>query len=207
MKLWKKLLCLATAGSLLLGISACSSEDINTALDLADSILASAQEEDEDTSPVYDDSQAEESSEDDSSSDSTSSQGSGYVEAENPYTAETFDADTLDEDGTYSSKEDVALYIYTYNHLPSNYITKKEAEALGWTGGSLEPYAPGKCIGGSYFGNYEGVLPEGHEYHECDIDTLGASKRGAKRIVYSDDGLIYYTEDHYETFTLLYGEE
>ena len=115
----------------------------------------------------------------------------------------------IDEDGVYTTKDDVALYIHTYGHLPGNFITKKEAEALGWPGGSLEPYAPGKCIGGSRFGNYEGILPEkdGRTYTECDIDTLGASKRGAKRIVFSNDGLIYYTEDHYETFELLYGEE
>lgn len=115
----------------------------------------------------------------------------------------------IDEDSVYTSKVDVALYLHTYGHLPSNFITKKEAEKLGWSGGSLEPYAPGKCIGGSHFGNYEGILPEkdGRSYTECDIDTLGADKRGAKRIVFSNDGLIYYTEDHYETFELLYGEE
>lgn len=113
------------------------------------------------------------------------------------------------EDGSYTTKEDVALYIHTYSRLPGNFITKKDAQALGWTGGSLEPYAPGKCIGGSHFGNYEGILPEkeGRSYTECDIDTLGADKRGAKRIVFSNDGLIYYTEDHYESFELLYGEE
>lgn len=115
----------------------------------------------------------------------------------------------LPEDGVYSSKEDVAKYIHFYGHLPSNYITKKEAEALGWQGGSLEPYAPGKCIGGNRFGNYEGLLPkkDGRVYTECDIDTLGAEKRGAKRIVFSNDGLVYYTEDHYESFELLYGDE
>lgn len=115
----------------------------------------------------------------------------------------------IDEDGVYTTKDDVALYLHTYGHLPSNFITKKEAEKLGWSGGSLEPYAPGKCIGGSHFGNYEGILPEkdGRSYTECDIDTLGAGSRGAKRIVFSNDGLIYYTEDHYETFELLYGEE
>lgn len=113
------------------------------------------------------------------------------------------------EDGIYDSKEEVALYIHLYGHLPENYITKKEAQDLGWEGGALEPYAPGKCIGGSYFGNYEGILPEaeGREYTECDIDTLGAEKRGARRIVFSNDGLIYYTEDHYESFELLYGGE
>lgn len=109
----------------------------------------------------------------------------------------------------YSTKEEVALYIHSYGELPSNFITKKEAQALGWDGGSLEPYAPGKSIGGDYFGNYEGNLPKkkGRTYHECDIDTTGKRSRGAKRIVYSNDGLIYYTGNHYETFTLLYGEE
>lgn len=115
----------------------------------------------------------------------------------------------IDEDGSYTTKDDVALYIHTYGHLPDNFITKKDAQALGWPGGSLEPYAPGKCIGGSRFGNYEGLLPEadGRTYTECDIDTLGADSRGAKRIVFSNDGLIYYTEDHYKSFELLYGEE
>ena len=114
----------------------------------------------------------------------------------------------LDEDGIYDSKDDVALYIHTYGHLPKNYISKKEAQNLGWNGGSLEPYAPGCCIGGSHFGNYEGLLPEadGRSYTECDIDTMGAKSRGAKRIVFSNDGLIFYTDDHYESFTLLYGE-
>ena len=115
----------------------------------------------------------------------------------------------IDKNGTYTSKEDVALYIHTYGELPQNFISKKDAEKLGWTGGSLEPYAPGKCIGGSNFGNYEGHLPtkKGRKYTECDIDTLGKKSRGAKRIVFSNDGLIYYTDDHYNTFTLLYGEE
>ena len=118
-------------------------------------------------------------------------------------------AEAIDEDGSFTSKEEVALYIHTYGRLPGNFITNKEAQALGWPGGSLEPYAPGKCIGGSRFGNYEGLLPEkeGRTYTECDIDTLGAESRGAKRIVFSNDGLIYYTGDHYESFELLYGEE
>ena len=107
---------------------------------------------------------------------------------------------------SYTTKEDVALYIHTYGCLPDNFITKNEARKLGWEGGSLEPYAPGKCIGGDRFGNYEGLLPEDRDYRECDIDTLGAKSRGAKRIVFSDDGLIYYTDDHYESFQLLYGE-
>ena len=115
----------------------------------------------------------------------------------------------IDKDGVYTSAEDVALYLYTYGELPGNFMTKKEAKKLGWTGGGLEDYAPGMCIGGDYFGNYEGLLPKakGREYHECDIDTLGKDSRGGKRLVFSNDGLIYYTDDHYESFELLYGEE
>ena len=114
----------------------------------------------------------------------------------------------ISEDGSYTTKEEVALYIHTYGHLPENFITKDEARKLGWEGGGLEKFAPGKCIGGDKFGNYEGLLPDapGRKWTECDIDTLGASSRGAKRIVFSNDGLIYYTDDHYESFELLYGE-
>lgn len=142
----------------------------------------------------------------DIASPETAEQASPSPEQQQP-TAEA--EPILDPDGTYTSKDDVALYIHLYGCLPQNFITKKQAQSLGWEGGSLEPFAPGKCIGGSYFGNYEGLLPEkdGREYTECDIDTLGAKSRGAKRIVFSNDGLIYYTDDHYESFTLLYGEE
>ena len=116
----------------------------------------------------------------------------------------------IDENGTYTSKEEVAAYLHEYGHLPSNFITKKQAKKLGWVSseGNLDEVAPGMSIGGDYFGNYEGNLPEakGRDYYECDIDFDG-SYRNAKRIVFSNDGLIYYTEDHYETFELLYGEE
>ena len=113
----------------------------------------------------------------------------------------------LDEDGSYTTKEDVCAYLLQYGHLPDNFITKKQAEALGWPGGSLEPYAPGKCIGGDRFGNYEGKLPKakGRTWTECDINTLGRRSRGAERIIFSNDGLIYYTGDHYESFELLAG--
>lgn len=109
---------------------------------------------------------------------------------------------TVEESGQYDSKDQVSAYLQQYGHLPDNYITKKEARKLGWEGGSLEPYAPGKCIGGDHFGNREEKLPE-DDYQECDIDTMGADSRGAKRIVFSDDGDIYYTEDHYQSFEQL----
>ena len=116
----------------------------------------------------------------------------------------------IKEDGEYSSKEEVAEYLYLYGHLPGNYITKNEAKKLGWVSseGNLWDVAPGKSIGGDTFGNREGRLPEkkGRKYYECDIDFDGGY-RGSDRIIYSNDGLVYYTGDHYNTFELLYGEE
>ena len=122
---------------------------------------------------------------------------------------EATDEAALPEDGWFYSAESVSLYLQTYGKLPDNFITKDEARELGWEGGSVEEFAPGYAIGGDKFGNREGLLPvaEGRQYYECDIDTDGQDSRGAKRIVYSNDGLIYYTDDHYESFTLLYGEE
>ena len=121
----------------------------------------------------------------------------------------TVGEELLDEDGYYTSVEDVATYIVEYGTLPDNFLTKKEARALGWNGGGLDDYADDCSIGGDYFNNREGLLPEvdGRSYYECDIDTMNASKRGAKRIIYSDDGQIYYTSDHYESFELIYGTD
>lgn len=116
----------------------------------------------------------------------------------------------ITEDGEYYSKEDVAEYIYLYEHLPDNYITKNEAKDLGWVSnkGNLWDVAPGKVIGGDTFGNREGLLPEkkSRKYYECDVNYEGGF-RGSDRIIYSNDGLVYFTEDHYNTFELLYGEE
>lgn len=119
----------------------------------------------------------------------------------------------VEENGSYTSKEEVALYLHQYGRLPSNFITKKEAEALGWKqkegeAGQLHAAAPGMSIGGDKFGNYEGLLPEkdGRKYYECDINYVKGN-RGAERIIYSNDGLIFYSGDHYKTFEQLYPEE
>ena len=114
----------------------------------------------------------------------------------------------VDEDGEYDSKDELALYIHTYGHLPKNFVTKAEAEAAGWSGGGVEKVLPGMCIGGDRFGNREGLLPkaEGRVWTECDVNTRGKKSRGSERIVFSNDGLIYYTADHYDSFELLYGE-
>ena len=111
---------------------------------------------------------------------------------------------TVDEDGEYTAPEDVALYIHTFGHLPDNFITKNQARDLGWDNsrGNLWDVAPGKSIGGDRFGNYEGLLPDG-SYRECDVNYEGGY-RGAERLIYGQDGSVYYTNDHYKSFTQLY---
>lgn len=139
--------------------------------------------------------------------------GCSYIDMimnEEPSTVDVEKKERIDEEGYFTSKEDVALYIQTYGMLPNNFITKEDAVALGWESskGNLWEISDKKSIGGNRFGNRERKLPEkkGRQYFECDIDYNGGY-RGQKRIVYSNDGLIYYTEDHYNTFTLLYGDE
>ena len=112
----------------------------------------------------------------------------------------------ISESAAYTDKEHVAAYINEFAKLPHNYITKNQAKKLGWqTKGTLDKVAPGKSIGGDRYGNYEGLLPKknGRTWTECDIDYVKGN-RNAKRIVFSNDGLIYYTGDHYKTFTKLY---
>ena len=130
---------------------------------------------------------------------------SGCGGGEQGYEESQADVVTIEEDGWYYSTEDVALYLYTYGELPDNFITKKEAQKLGWDNkkGNLWEVADGMCIGGDHFGNYEGLLPEEDDYTECDVNYEGGY-RGAERIIFSDDGDIYYTGDHYESFEQLY---
>lgn len=121
----------------------------------------------------------------------------GTVTTATPTTRPTgSDSATIDEDGIYDSKEDVALYIHLYGKLPKNYFPKSEFN-------KKDKY---QCCGGDRFMNREGRLPSGETYYECDIDTYGITSRGAKRLVWTKSGIVYYTGDHYETFTQLYGE-
>ncbi|MBQ8537336.1 MAG: hypothetical protein IJ461_08060 [Clostridia bacterium] len=114
------------------------------------------------------------------------------------------------QEGWYESREEVAVYLDTYGKLPGNYLTKKEAQNLGWVSkwGNLDEVAPGQSIGGDRFGNYEGQLPEakGRTWKECDIDYDSGTRNGLC-ILFSNDGLIYYTDDHYNTFIQLIVEE
>ncbi len=114
---------------------------------------------------------------------------------------------SVEKNGSYTSPEDVAEYIHSFGTLPQNFITKSEAQKLGWDSslGNLWEVAEGKSIGGDRFGNYEKLLPEadGRTYKECDVNYEGGY-RGSERIIFSNDGLIFYTDDHYESFTQLY---
>ena len=211
----KKLFALILAVFLTFGMTGCNDELANAALDLAIDMIV----ESEDHQDIIDSLGGE-------AGPSTGFYGeevtdypdtsNSYDEADPPYSdgiGESAPPEEsyapIDEDGWYYSADDVSLYLYTYGCLPDNFITKNEAEDLGWTGGSVEEYAPGYAIGGDYFGNYQGLLPKenGRTSYECDIDTDGYHSRGSRRIVYSNDGLIYYSPDHYESFVLLYGEE
>ncbi len=120
------------------------------------------------------------------------------------------DSLSVEEDGSYSDRDHVALYIHTYGHLPDNFIRKNDARDLGWESsrGNLWDVAPGMSIGGDRFGNREGNLPDvkGRKYYECDINYEGGY-RGGERIVYSNDGDVYYSEDHYANFELLYTKD
>ena len=101
----------------------------------------------------------------------------------------------------------IADYLFAHGELPENFITKAEAKKLGWDSAKndLSDVAPGYSIGGDRFGNRERLLPEasGRTWYECDVNYAGGY-RGAERVLYSSDGLIYYTDDHYESFTPLY---
>ena len=206
----KKWLSLLLAALMLFSLTACTQEEVDTTLEILDAVVSALPEEEEAPAPQPEEtlpaSQAPPAAEQSPVILPAVDQQPPVIETQPPVEQPP----VLPEDGQYDDKDNVALYIHLYGKLPSNYVTKKDAEALyGWQGGALDVIAPGKAIGGSYYGNYEGLLPDadGREWTECDIGTIGQTKRGAERIVFSNDGLIYYTPDHYESFELLYGEE
>lgn len=108
-------------------------------------------------------------------------------------------AGTATQDGLYGA--DVSLK--NTGKLPSNYITKKEAQDLGWIRwqGNLDKIAPGKSIGGDIYYNDDGHLPQvyGRVWYEADIN-YDSGFRNTQRILFSNDGLIFTSYDHYRTF-------
>lgn len=176
-------------------MTSCSAEELEGALDIAIDVLDALETEEND------DAQA---------GNSSQKPGDTPTETDDWLSPDKWDDPTIDEDGWYNTKDEVALYIYTYGELPDNYLTKNEARDRGWDSkkGNLWDVADGMSIGGDRYYNNDDQLPEekGRKYYECDINYEGGF-RGGERIVFSNDGLIYYTGDHYESFELLYGEE
>lgn len=220
----KKLLSLILALTLVLGLTGCSDELTDVVVDAAIDIAFDALDDSDEYQDALEEiggpdgptvtfeaviGDAEDTAEPTGDTDNTVEPQPSEPVDESPSTTNSIEEELIDEDGYYYSKEDVSLYLVTYGELPDNYITKDEARDLGWTGGSVEDYAPGCAIGGDVFQNRDGDLPKakGRVYYECDIDTDGYYSRGSRRIVFSNDGLIYYTHNHYESFELLYGEE
>ena len=193
MNMFKKIIALFMVALSLFTFSGCDM-DTETALSLTEAVLSAVLEEDE------------------SSYSHTGSASDPYDHCDSdplPFEPDDNYYETLvQEDGWYDDVETVAAYLIAYEELPDNYLTKKEAEALGWVSkeGNLWDVAEGMSIGGDYFGNYEGLLPEG-KYRECDIDYDGGY-RGEERLIYTTQGdlYIYYTDDHYESFELIYAE-
>lgn len=113
---------------------------------------------------------------------------------------------TVEQGRAYTDKDHVAAYIHAYKSLPPNYITKAQAQKLGWKQkGTLDKVAPGKSIGGDLFRNYEKTLPDRKDrvWKECDIDYVRGN-RNKKRICFSNDGLVYYSGSHYRDFVQLF---
>lgn len=124
-----------------------------------------------------------------------------------PAVAATSAPVVVEEDGLYTDRDHVALYLHEFWGLPANYITKDEARELGWSNkkDNLGEVAPGFTIGGDEFGNREGLLPSAplRTWYECDVNR-DDGRRSKERIVFSSDGLIYYTDDGFKSFTQLY---
>lgn len=100
------------------------------------------------------------------------------------------------------TEEKTVIHYVKQNHrLPDYYITKNQARNLGWnpSKGNLCDVAPGKAIGGDRFGNRERMLPDGKTYFEADVNYHCGSRQ-ADRIVFTKDGEVYLSKNHYKSF-------
>ncbi|MDF7658013.1 ribonuclease domain-containing protein [Erwiniaceae bacterium L1_54_6] len=99
--------------------------------------------------------------------------------------------------------ETVARWLQQHHKLPDLYLTKSEARRQGWNPakGNLCDVLPGRAIGGDHFGNREQRLPQqaGRQWYEADVN-YDCGHRDADRLLYSSDGLIFLTTDHYRSF-------
>ncbi len=201
MRIVKRCLILSLALCLLLSLWGCASQTLNQAAQLLLEEYAAQQPQGAATSPSLD----LWTSPPDAESTPGAEKTPKATPTQTPQQAQ--DGSAVAYGNAYTAPEDVARYLHEYGELPPNFITKAKAKALGWDAakGNLQRVAPGMSIGGDYFSNYEGTLPtaKGRKWYECDVNYTGGY-RGAERILYSSDGFIYYTDDHYNTFTQLY---
>lgn len=100
-----------------------------------------------------------------------------------------------------TEEKTVISYVKQNHRLPDYYITKSEARKQGWnpSKGNLCETLPGKAIGGDKFGNREGRLPDGDQYFEADVN-YHCGGRNADRIIYTKNGDVYLTKNHYKSF-------
>lgn len=105
---------------------------------------------------------------------------------------------------TQNGTDGADYWLYYKRKLPNYYITKSQAKELGWRTkkGNLADVAPQKMIGGDSYKNDDGKLPiaPGREWYKADISYVSGFRSKCDRILYSNDGLIFVTKDHYETF-------
>ena len=86
--------------------------------------------------------------------------------------------------------------------LPEYYIEEDEIRTLGWRPGRWPSnFAPGKMIKKGIYSNRNNHLPDeiGRVWYEADINYM-QGKRNSQRVVWSNDGLIFVSYDHYKTF-------
>ena len=109
--------------------------------------------------------------------------------------------------GPMEAAQELADYLFVHGELPDNFVTKREAQEMGWQTIYRNPgdISPGLAIGGDYFGNYQRLLPvvKGRKYYEADCFYNGG-RRNEYRIIFSNDGHVWYTGDHYNTFIELF---
>jgi len=119
--------------------------------------------------------------------------------------------DAILETGIYTTKDSVAAYIYLFHKLPSNYVNKATGQTLyedvtgnAFSRWNFNPWTLlGVMIGGDVYRNDNGSLPSENSYRECDVDYHDSS-RGTKRLVYTLNGIVYYTANHYDNFAKIY---
>ncbi len=103
---------------------------------------------------------------------------------------------------TENGDDGADYWIKYFGELPKYYVTKNEAKSSGWRQSkSPENYIPDKMIMGGIYHNKNDHLPNapGRIWYEADINYY-EGKRNGHRFLWSNDGLMFVTYNHYETF-------